>query len=103
MAPVARESLERRGERRVPAGGSRWKPDAVLRPGLSVVVINLSRRSALVESESRLRPGARTELQLAGDEVKASIKGRLERCHVSRLEPLRYQGVVLFDDCVDVE
>ena len=103
MAALAFEQIERRRERRVAGGGSRWKPDAVLRPGLAVVLLNMSRRSALVESAAWLRPGACTELQLAGAEMKTSIKGRLDRCHVVALEPMRYQGVVLFEGYLELE
>jgi len=74
----------------------------VLRPGQAVVLVNISRRAALVESETRLRPGAHTELQLCGGGARACVPGRVERCIVVRLDPLRYHGVVVFDDCVEV-
>lgn len=102
MATVALDVAERRGERRWPGGGSRFGARAVLRPGQAVVLVNISRRAALVESETRLRPGAQTELQLSGRGARAAIRGRIDRCEVVRLEPLRYHGVVLFDGSVDV-
>ena len=100
MASVT-DSRERRRARRS-AGGGRWSPDAVLRPGQPVTLLNISSHAALVESPSRLRPGARTEMQLAGAHVRASVGGRLDRCYVAALEPLRYRGVLVFDHCVDV-
>ena len=102
MAPVAVGLIERRRERRSTGGGPRWQPHAVLRPGQPVTLLNISSRAALVESAARLRPGARTEVQLAGLQARASVGGRLDRCYVVALEPIRYRGVVLFDQPVDV-
>ena len=102
MAPVAIDLIERRRERRSAGGGARWQPLALLRPGQPVTLLNISSRAALVESSARLRPGAHTELQLAGSQSRASVRGRLERCHVATLEPLRYRGVMLFDERIDL-
>jgi hypothetical protein len=102
MASVAVELIERRGEPRLTGGGSKWKTRAVLRPGQPITLINICSRAALVESESRLRPGAQTEMQLAEAGSRASVKGRLERCHVVALEPIRYRGVLMFEQCIDV-
>lgn len=88
---------ERRTEERRTAGGVRCQPDAVLRPGQPVVVLNINSRAALVESDVRLRPGALTELQLAIGGGRTSIRGTLDRCHVSALEPLRYRGLLVFE------
>jgi hypothetical protein len=41
-------------------------------------------------------------MQLAGQGQRASIKGRLDRCYVAALEPLRYRGVVLFEHALDL-
>lgn len=94
---------ERRTELRWSGGGSRWQEGAVLRPGQPVILININTRAALVESRSRLRPGARTELQLAGNGVRASVRGRLDRCHVTTIEPLRYRGVLVFDQRITLD
>jgi hypothetical protein len=88
---------ERRTEERRTAGWLRCRPDAVLRPGQPVVVLNINSRAALVESDVRLRPGALTELQLARGNRRTSIRGTLERCHVCALEPLRYRGLLVFE------
>jgi hypothetical protein len=103
MAPLAIDRIERRRERRTAGGGARWCAQAVLRPGQPVLLLNISSRAALVESAARLRPGARTEVQLAGANTRASIAGRLERCYVAALEPIRYRGVLLFDQRVDID
>ena len=87
---------ERRTEERRTANSLRCRADAVLRPGQPVVVVNINSRAALMESDVRLRPGAITELQLATGVGRMSIKGRLDRCYVSALEPLRYRGLLVF-------
>ena len=94
---------ERRHERRRTAGSLLCLPDAVLRPGQTVVVVNITSRAALVESDARLRPGAHTELQLAIRGRRTNIRGRLDRCHVCALEPLRYRGVLVFEERFDLE
>lgn len=102
MGTIAPQPNERRRECRCPGGGTRWRSLAVLRPGQPVTLLNISTHAALVESASRLRPGARTEMQLAGADTRTSVAGRLDRCHVATLEPLRYRAVVLFEQWVDV-
>jgi hypothetical protein len=101
MAPVAVDLIERRGEYRR-AGGGRWESRALLRPGQLVTLINICSRAALVESAARLRPGAQTEMQLAATGVRIGVKGRLERCYVATLDPLRYRGVLIFEQCLEV-
>jgi hypothetical protein len=74
----------------------------VIRPGLPVTLINICSRAALVEATARLRPGALTEMHLVVGDVRASVKGRLERCYVEALEPIRYRGVLIFEQCIEV-
>lgn len=102
MAPVAVGLNERRRECRRPGGGERWQSHALLRPGQPVTLINICSRAALVESGARLRPGAHTEMQLAGAGARVSVKGRLDRCYVAALEPLRYRGVLIFEQCMEI-
>ena len=66
------------------------------------MLINITSRAALVESPTRLRPGAQTELQLLGFGNRTAVRGRLDRCFVAGLDPLRYRGVVMFDRVLDV-
>ena len=101
MAPISNLS-ERRRERRQTGGGERWRALAVLRPGQPITLLNITSRAALVESTARLRPGAHTEMQLSGPDSRANVRGRLDRCHVVALEPIRYRGVVLFEERVDL-
>ena len=104
MAALTREPPDRRRERRYDGIGRHWQADAVIRPGQPVRVLNISTRAALVESASRLRPGAQTELQLrTPGRGRVSVRARLDRCHVATLEPLRYRGVLVFDERLDLE
>ncbi len=103
MAALIQPPRERRSEYRLAARGLRWREAAVLRPGQSVTVLNINSRAALVESDARLRPGAHTELQLTGGGERTSIGGRLDRCHVAALEPLRYRGVLVFDERLAID
>ena len=102
MASLVIDLTERRRERRTTGAGPHWQASAILRPGQPVTLLNISSQAALVESVSRLRPGARTEMQLSGADGHASIAGRLDRCYVAALEPIRYRGVVRFDARADV-
>ena len=74
----------------------------MLRPGQPVMLLNINSRAALVESNARLRPGAVTELQLGLRGGRASIRGRLDRCYVAALEPLRYRGLLVFEDRLEL-
>lgn len=101
MAPVGVDLIERRRECRH-VGGGPWQPATLIRPGQRVTLINICSHAALIESAARLRPGARTEMQLAGAATRTTVKGRLDRCYVAALEPLRYRGVLIFDQRVAV-
>lgn len=94
---------DRRAEQRVAGERLRWRRNAVLRPGQPVVLLNINSRAALVESDARLRPGAHTELQLLGGNDRTTIRGHLDRCHVAALEPLRYRGVLIFDQSLELD
>ena len=97
MARRLIDEWERRVTARVPPEHTPWDRGALLRPGQDVMVVNLSRGGALIESSTRMSPGARTELQLLGRSRKA-IRGRIERCRVASLDPVRYEGAIVFDD-----
>jgi hypothetical protein len=95
-------SSERRAADRLPPHHTPWRELALLRPGQEVVVINLSCGGALVESDGRMSPGARAELQLFGD-ARRLVRGRVTRCHVMRLDPIRYQGAIVFDERLEID
>ena len=99
MAPLAVPALvERRAEVRNAIGDTTWDAHAILRPGVSVRLLNISTHSALLESSRWLRPGTRTELQLSAGPVRTSVPARLDRCYVVGIEPMRYRGVLIFDN-----
>jgi PilZ domain len=93
------------GERRTSV---RVKPDlgssqavALLRPGREVRLINISEGGALIESPTRLNPKAAAKLQLFGA-VRLRVSGRVQRCRVSSLAPLTYEGAIVFDERIAI-
>ena len=101
MATVA-ESTDRRRCERHPSASTGWQANAVVRPGQDVVMVNIGRHGALVESTCRLRPGHRTELQLSGHNLKSSVRGRIDRSEVAALDPIRYRTAIVFEDAVEI-
>lgn len=91
---------ERRAGRRSSAEERGWRAAAVLRPGLEVSILDLGPGGARISSMARLKPGGRAELHLAGDSRRV-VSGRISRCRVVRLMPLRYEGAVVFDERLD--
>jgi hypothetical protein len=89
---------ERRAAPRRPPATTVWLPQAMLRPGLEVCVVNLSAGGALVHCASRLRPGSTTELQLFGDRRRRAVSAVISRCRIARLQPLVYEAALRFRD-----
>ena len=87
---------DRRQAPRVSPDRTPWPAAALLRPGQEVRVLNVSSGGALVESRSRMAPGMRTELQLSGA-LRRVVRGRIDRCRVAELDPVRYEGAIVFD------
>jgi hypothetical protein len=84
----------------VPPEHTPWRRDGLLRPGQEVRLLNVSRGGALVESHTRLLPGTRADLQLSGAHRK-TVRGRVERCRVAGLDPVRYQGAIVFESALE--
>jgi hypothetical protein len=75
-------------------------PAARIRPGREVVVVDLSNGGALVEGPWRFRPGARCEVHIGGGETSVSVRARIVRCYVARLDwqsPVRYRTALAFE------
>ena len=72
---------------------------ARVRAGEPVTIINVSADGALVETGDRLLPGSTVDLHVEGDHRRATVRGRVLRCHVTRVRPvsMRYRGAILFD------
>jgi hypothetical protein len=94
---AAKLTAERRAGRRVRPEERGWRSAAVLRPGLEVDILDLSPGGARISSMARLKPGGRAELHLAGGSRRV-VSGRISRCRVVRLMPLRYEGAMVFDE-----
>ncbi len=97
----ARIEAERRATPRRSSAATIWLPQAILRPGLDVRVVNLSAGGALVHSGSRLRPGTSTELQLFSDRRRRAVRAVIGRCRVARLQPLVYEAALCFEEPFD--
>jgi hypothetical protein len=70
----------------------------VLRPGVAVTVLELSVRGALIESPAPVRPGASVELALESPKGRRDVaRGRVVRCWVMALTPIKYRAALGFD------
>lgn len=70
----------------------------VLRPGVPVALVTVSRVGALVASQVQVRPGARTDLSLeAMAGPRWSLGVVVVRCWVAALSPLCYWAALEFD------
>lgn len=91
---------ERRSSHRQPGRDCGWLALARLRPGLELIVLDLSPGGALVEVPARLLPGANVELQLTAPGWRWLGGARVLRCQVSALLPehgVRYRAALQFD------
>ena len=91
---------ERRASPRLCAFTAEGLERARLRPGRIAHVIDLSPGGALIETDWRLLPGIRVELQIGEPAPLFHVAGRILRCHVSLLarERIRYRGALAFDE-----
>jgi hypothetical protein len=71
-----------------------------VKPGIDVLLLDLSVRGVLLETTARLMPGAVLDLLFAerGSPTRP-LRGRVVRCSVSTVLPgeVRYRGAVQFD------
>jgi PilZ domain len=72
----------------------------LLRPGQAVMVAALSANSVRVKSPRRMKPGARTDLQLIAQ--RRTLRGEIDRCRVIGLEPICYEAIFSFDHSVEM-
>ncbi len=95
---------ERRAAQRVSALDNAGLNQARLRPGRTARVIDLSSGGALIETDWRLLPGTRVELQLGWPVPRFRVAGRILRCHVALLdrERIRYRGALAFEECLPI-
>jgi hypothetical protein len=77
---------------------------AILRPGYSVSLIDLSPGGALIEGPRPLRPGSRVHLQLTTGTRRVGIIAHVLRCAVASLgagQGVQYRGALKFDQRCD--
>jgi len=91
---------ERRASPRMPGEDAHRVVHVRVKPGIDVVVVDVSARGLLIETTRRLLPGSPLDLHFAERGGRtAALRGRVVRCSVSALLPgeVRYRGAVQFD------
>ena len=102
MAGAVTRADRRAGPRRAAAAYG-FEYHGQLRPGTTVLVLNLSSFGALLESAMPCRPGSRTELHLdSPDGRRRSAAGAVLRCWVTSVAPLRFRSAVRFERETDL-
>lgn len=89
----------RRSHRQPPREGS-WEA-ARLRTGHPLVLVNIGEGGVLVESATRLLPGATVDLQLTGSNLCLTRRAVVLRCSVIAVGEgvgVRYRGALAFVD-----
>lgn len=71
-----------------------------MRPGRQVRLVDISADGALIEATHRILPGRVVELRVERAACRASVRGRLLRCTIARLQSssIFYHGAIAFDD-----
>ena len=90
---------ERRASTRVLALTMEGMERARLRPGRTADIVDLSCGGALIETDWRLLPGMRVELQVGDPVPLFRVAARILRCHVAVVDRtrIRYRGALMFD------
>ena len=95
---------ERRASPRVLGLAMEGTERARLRPGRTAHIVDLSAGGALIETDWRLLPGMRVEMQVGEPLPLFRVAGRILRCHVALLDRgrIRYRGALVFEEQVPV-
>ena len=90
---------ERRASPRMSALTITGMERARLRPGRTAQIVDVSSGGALIETDWRLLPGMRVEIQVGEPVPLFRVTGRIIRCHVALLdrERIRYRGALMFE------
>jgi PilZ domain len=71
---------------------------AMLRPGVPVVLHNISAGGVLIEAARPLKPGSRVHVQFVNGNRRFGLAARVVRCAVSSLDQgVQYRGALKFD------
>ncbi len=92
---------ERRAFGRIGPGGCRGVTGLRIRPGCRASLLDLSCGGLLLETETRLLPGAAVDVLLSTGSETRVMRSRVARCHVSAIHPTdgpRYRAAVEFDE-----
>jgi hypothetical protein len=90
---------DRRGTHRLRQPADHGIVSARVRAGDEVEVVDVSAGGALIETTSRLLPGAAIELRLATGATRTAVRGRVVRCAVAHVRSgsICYRGAIRFD------
>jgi len=71
-----------------------------LRAGRPARIVDVSRGGALIETDARLLPGSRIELQVGEPVVLYRVRAKILRCQVATLDSgrIRYRGALVFEE-----
>jgi hypothetical protein len=96
---VRRTGVERRRGRRHETTEAHGVQSTQVRPGHHAMLINISADGALIETGHRLLPGSNVDLVLERSPHRSSVRGRVLRCTIVRLQPasICYRGAIGFD------
>jgi len=102
MAASLTEYPERRRWRRLRSITEHAILRAQVRPGLDVVLLDISARGARLETKHRLLPGAYVDVLLSGPTETTVVRGQVLRCVVACLRPcgVAYRGAIVFEPTV---
>ena len=91
--------MDRRASARVLTQTLEGVDRARLRPGRTARVVDLSSGGALIETDWRLLPGTRIEMQVGDPFPLFHVAGRILRCYVAVLDGhrIRYRGALAFE------
>jgi PilZ domain len=93
-------STDRRAWPRMSAAAHGEMAAGRLRPGRAARIVDVSSGGALIETEWRLLPGTRVELQIGVPVALYRVRGWVLRCHVALLDRdrIHYRGALVFEE-----
>ena len=104
LSDVEQAERDRRSNTRHTMSELPWLNSARMRYGPTVVVLDLSRCGAQIETEGfRLQPGTSVVLEIAGGGPGMTIPAQVLRCQIAGISPqLTYRGALVFKSSIDL-